>query len=431
MKKLLLLIIALMFAACSLTKTSNDTPSSNTDYKFQKHTYFNYPRQINYEFGLQVFGHNLEPKDVAVIRELKPYVMRLDLSWVVTEPQKGVYYTNTIDAFVNLSQEYNGKILLIVDYNNPLYASPNNPAGYPFMSQEANVAMNNLLTFLANRYKDKMIFELWNEPSLNDNNSFWPPSGATAQAYNQWSYGAYQAIKAGNSNTLVVGPAAAGFKESWQKDLYKQGFLNYVNGITVHPYRDSIPESVAPDYASLAGVMQSYQPTGVSLPIIAGEWGYGSMTRETISETNCALYLVRMNLFNMYQNIPFTVYFHLRETNSDRWRGSILRGFDAEYNAAYFAARTMVNELRDYSLVDNLALSKAALHTEPASSDYFALLFKKGSKSKIVVWSKEKNISFGLVSNGSITIKKVVETFGNTIPMEFVATPYPKYIEIE
>jgi hypothetical protein len=176
--------------------------------------------------------------------------------------------------------------------------------------------------------------------------------------------------------------------------------------------------------------MQDYEPSGISLPIIAGEWGYGSMAKETISETNCAIYLVRMNLFNLYNNVPFTVYFHLRETNPDRWRGSILRGLNSEYNAAYFAARTMMSELRDYTLVDNLALSKGALRTEPYSNDYFALLFQNGSKSKIVVWAKDKNVSFGLVSNG-VAIKKVVETFGNVVPMEFVATAYPKYIEIE
>lgn len=47
------------------------------------------------------------------------------------------------------------------------------------------------------------------------------------------------------------------------------------NAVSVHPYRNTVPETALPDFAALAQLIGQYAD-GHAMPMINGEWGYTS-----------------------------------------------------------------------------------------------------------------------------------------------------------
>ncbi len=59
--------------------------------------------------------------------------------------------------------------------------------------------------------------------------------------------------------------------------MLQQGVLAYLDGLSVHPYRNAGPESVVADYDALRALMQKYLPANATAPVvISGEWGWST-----------------------------------------------------------------------------------------------------------------------------------------------------------
>ena len=84
-------------------------------------------------------------------------------------------------------------------------------------------------------------------------------------------------IKENDPSGIVVAPALAGLSEEslkWLEELFKKDALDYVDAISVHPYRAWEPESVTYEYQSLRALIKKY--SSKPIPIISGEWGYST-----------------------------------------------------------------------------------------------------------------------------------------------------------
>ena len=84
-------------------------------------------------------------------------------------------------------------------------------------------------------------------------------------------------IKENDPSGTVVAPALAGLSEEsleWLEEIFKKDVLDYVDAVSVHPYRSWEPESVAYEYNVLRELINKY--SSKPIPIISGEWGYST-----------------------------------------------------------------------------------------------------------------------------------------------------------
>ena len=145
-------------------------------------------------------------------------------------------------------------------------------------------------------------WELWNEP--NYGGTFWPGNSANdymnlavgGVAGDTYSQGALQLIRdtanntgGAGSNVTITGPAVSSYPglagddpTAYLTTCLQRGLLNKVDGLGVHPYRGSNPETVVNDtsglnYTSLRALMTQYGGSnGSTCPILSSEWGYMS-----------------------------------------------------------------------------------------------------------------------------------------------------------
>ena len=120
-------------------------------------------------------------------------------------------------------------------------------------------------------------------------------------------------IKKNDPSGIVVAPALAGLSEEslkWLEELFKKDVLDYIDAVSVHPYRSWEPESVAYEYKVLRELIKKY--SSKPIPIISGEWGYSTANGWyglNLSEEQQAAYLVRMFLINKLNNIPISIWY--------------------------------------------------------------------------------------------------------------------------
>jgi hypothetical protein len=129
------------------------------------------------------------------------------VSWPNLEPNKGQWYFDKLDSYVQLAQSHNVEILLPLGLS-PTWASarPTEPSGYNAGSaaEPANIEdWKNYVRTVATRYKGRIrYYEIWNEP--NEPLFF---SGTVDQMVTL-AREAYAILKEIDPEVMVVSPSA-------------------------------------------------------------------------------------------------------------------------------------------------------------------------------------------------------------------------------
>jgi len=178
-----------------------------------------------------------------------------------------------------------------------------------------------------------------------------------------------------------------GFLES----CFKAGLLDYWSAVSVYPYRQSDPETVADDYATLRTLIARYAPAGKTVPISSGEWGY-SAAWGGYDEARQGRYLAREMLINLASGIPVSIWYDWHDDGTDPKEpehhfGTVAcsyrdpSGDQTVYppKPAYLAAQTLSRELAGYTFDRRL---------DTGAADTYVLQFKKGRKRRIVAWTR-------------------------------------------
>src|SRR5665811_916842 len=77
------------------------------------------------------------------------------------------------------------------------------------------------------------------------------------------------------------------------------------------------PETAASDYKNLRGLIERYAPdVKKKMPIISSEWGYSSSTKGVSLEKQES-YIVRMQLSNLLNNIPVSIWYDWKNDGAD------------------------------------------------------------------------------------------------------------------
>jgi len=351
------------------------------------------------------FGVNIhftgQPRDLDLIAEAGFKYIRMDLSWSGIEREKGVYnFERTgYDALTEGCAKRGIRILYIFDYSNRLYESD-----HSVRTEQGRKAFAVFAEAAAKRYAGKgILWEIWNEPNLRQ---FWNPQPGVDD-YCKLVAEAAPLVKKADPTGLVVAPATSGIPLGWLEQCFKQGLLNHIDVLSVHPYRAKPPETVIADYTALRELIGRYAPAGKQIPVISGEWGYSNINwdKTRLSNQQQAQYQARMFLTNLYQGIAVSIWYDWKNDGTDpneREHNFGTVGHDLTPKTAYIAAKSLASTLAGYTIKERINLS---------SGDDFAFRLAKDGAQAIAAWTtgQEHEVSMELKSDKGTLINIIGE----------------------
>lgn len=359
-------------------------------------------------------------------------IIRDDILWSRVEHKKNQY------DFKNTGYDYNNKRILesglrayyVLGYGNPIYEKDHQS----IITKKEREAFVKFVNKVTRRYKNQQaIWEIWNEP--NDP-KYWYPSNNSAENYTHLVKETSKIIKKNDPSGVVVGPAWSQMSSnsySWLENTFKFGLLNYVDAVSIHPYRSERPETVIKDYQYIRELIKSYSRKKV--PIISGEWGYASGYASygiKLTELKQAEYFVRMLLINLYSKIPISIWFSWRDGNENE--NNLNQGFGIR-RANNFAPKQAVLASKNFSKILSGYQFSTRLNIGSQSDYIFKFINKKGNVIIVfwtvdtthrVIWSTEAPVRGELKS---IFGKKFGNVSGEKFKLKL--SNCPKYLIIK
>jgi polysaccharide biosynthesis protein PslG len=199
-----------------------------------------------------------------------------------------------------------------------------------------------------------------------------------------------EAIRAVAPQEAYLGPATSLVDFSFLAACFKAGLLNYWSGVSVHPYRQRDPESVAGEFQTLQHVIAAFFSSGKPVPVIAGEWGYSSTWNwKGMDDAKQGKLLPREYLSNLALGVPLTIWYDWHDDSTDPQDpeshfGLVHFPYAADSRPvyspkpAYVALKTLTGVLNGYRFTQRLQVGGA---------DDFVLQFRKRTEVRIAAWT--------------------------------------------
>jgi len=327
-------------------------------------------------FGVNIHFTGL-PHDLKTIAEAGFKFIRMDFAWSRIEQAKGVYdfKESGYDSLTLGCEELGIRVLYILDYSNELYESDRS-----VRTEAGRLAFAAFAEAAAKRYAGKgILWEIWNEANIEQ---FWRPQ-PSVDDYCKLVEAAASRIRNADPSGQVVAGATSGIPFEWLEGCFKNGLLNWIDVLSVHPYRSQPPETVIQDYTKLRGLIARYAPAGKQVPVISGEWGYSNINwdKSLLTEQQQADYLVRMFLVNSYQDIPVSIWYDWKNDGTDPNEREHQFGtvkHDLNPKAAYLAAKVLSSTLAGYSISEKIDLG---------NENDFAFKLTGGNREAVAFWT--------------------------------------------
>ena len=322
--------------------------------------------------GVNIHFYEGVPQDWKMLSEAGVGIVRMDASWSGAEKKPGQYNFAHYDTLLARLERHHMRLLFILDYGNPLYDN-----GLAPHSDSALVASAKFCGALAKRYKSRpILFELWNEPNLA---TFWRPKPNPHQ-YLAWARAVSRAIREANPKACILGPAMSRIDLKFLQTLFENGYLNLVDGVSVHPYRSPSlgPETAIPEYEMLRALIEEYKPAGKELPIVSGEWGYSTVSTPPVLQGK---YLARQWLTNLSLGIPISIWYDWHDDgqdpkNSEHHFGTVT--WDYKPKPSFKAMKTLISQLKGFRAGPRVGFGD--LHD-------FVVPFFNGKTVKLALWT--------------------------------------------
>lgn len=308
--------------------------------------------------------------------------VRMDFAWGGIEREKGKYDFSAYDRLMSDLRPHGVRALFILDYSNPFYDGGNSPS-----SEEGRAAFAKWAAAAADHFRGQnILWEMYNEPNIG----FWRPK-PDADQYIKLALAVGQAIRRVAPDEVYIGPATSTMDFDFLEKCFRAGLLEYWAGVTVHPYRQQAPETVAEDYARLRGLIKQYAPQGKDIPILSGEWGYSSAW-SGLDEPAQGKRLPRQWLINLANDVPVSIWYDWHDDGTDPKEpehhfGTVHHEYRSgqrpvyEPKPAYLAARTLTTQLSGCCFNKRLCTGNA---------DEYVLLFAGKEGERLVTWTTAK-----------------------------------------
>jgi hypothetical protein len=348
--------------------------------------------------------------------------IRMDFAWTAIEKEKGKYDWSEYNELLANLDNRGLRAIFILDYSHHLYeeevTSPHPITGATHRTTASPQHPESIAAFArwaaesAKHFHGRhIIWEIWNEP----NGHFWAPK-PDAQQYSALAIAAAKAIREAEPQATIVGPASSGFPWEYLETFLKSGVLEYLDAVSVHPYRNpkQPPETAAADYKKLRDLIARYAPSGkTNVPILSGEWGY-STHRKGVSLETQADFAVRQQLSNLLNGVPLSIWYDWKNDGDDPGEnehnfGTVLA--DLKPKPAYPALQKFTHELAGYSVERRLSQTN--------EQDYVVLCVNSAGNRKIAAWTT------GELHRASVFIS--VGSFGGGFKGEIQLTGMPGY----
>jgi beta-xylosidase len=341
--------------------------------------------------GVNIHFVTGQEKDLDLIAAAGFRFVRMDFHWEAIETSKGQYNWAAYEELLANLDKRGLRAIFILDYAHPLYeeavasphpitgkthkttASPQHPASIAAFARWAAAS--------AKHFQGRhVLWEIWNEP----NGDFWSPK-PDAQQYTTLALATAKAIREAEPQATIIGPASSGFPWEYLETFLKSGVLEYLDAVSVHPYRDpkTPPETASADYQKLRTLIERYAPPAKKdrMPILSGEWGYSTHKHGVSLETQAA-FAARQQLSNLLNGVPLSIWYDWKNDGPDANEnehnfGTVLP--DLRPKPAYVAIQTLTRELSGYRIVRRLAL--------PSDKDYALLCTDKAGGQKLAAWT--------------------------------------------
>jgi len=332
-------------------------------------------------------GHE---QDLDLISAAGFKMVRMDFAWGSIEAQRGQYNWSEYEQLLANLDKRGLRALFILDYSNPLYeegvtspdplkqtprkntASPQHPESIEAFARWAAAAA----THFHGRH---VIWEIWNEP----NGNFWSPK-PDARQYTALALATCKAIRQAEPAATIIAPASAGFPWEYLQTFLDSGALEFLDGVSVHPYRDRQhpPETAAEDYKKLRQLIDERTPASRKnkIPILSGEWGYPTHNRGVSLETQAA-FAARQQISNLLNDVPVSIWYDWKNDGADPNDNENNFGTvfpDLTPKPSYVAIRALTGELAGYRIERRIHL--------PNDKDY-VLVFRTGEAAKLAAWT--------------------------------------------
>lgn len=319
-------------------------------------------------------GHE---RDLKMIGAAGFKFVRMDFDWAAIEKRKGEYNWSDYDAFTTELERHGLRPYFIFDYSNPLYEEKNASPQH----RESIAAFARWAAAAARHFRGRgVIWEIWNEPN---GSSFWKPRPDAAQ-YRALALATARAVRAADPQACIVGPTTSGFDWKFIEAVFKSGLLEYLDGVSVHPYRGRWPETAAGDFARLRDLIARYAPAGKTIPIVSGEWGYSTNTRGVTLERQ-ADYIVRQQLSNLLNGVPLSIWYDWKNDGEDpAYNEDNFGTVDDQLTPkpAYLAVQKMTSALSGYRIAER--------YDTGDTNDFVLVLTNAAGKSKLAAWTTKK-----------------------------------------
>jgi hypothetical protein len=331
--------------------------------------------------GLGVNIHFTDPKpgEMKMLAEGGFGIIRMDFGWGGTEREAGKYDFSAYDRLMAALEPHGIKALFILDYSNKLYDGGLSPC-----SDDGRKAFARWAAAAAVHFKGRgILWEMYNEPNIR----FWKPK-PKVEDYILLALEVGKALRAAAPGEVYIGPATSEVDLAFLEACFKAGLLEYWSAVSVHPYRQTPPETAAEDYAKLRRLIDRYAPKGKYIPIHSGEWGY-SCAWKNFDDEKQGKYLPRQWLTNLSNDVPVSIWYDWHDDGKDPKEaehhfGTVANAYFADrepvYDAkpSYKAAKALATALRGFTFSKRLAVGGA---------DDYVLLFARGKEPRMAAWT--------------------------------------------
>jgi len=280
-------------------------------------------------------------------------MIRDECYWSEVETQPGSYtFPAAIDEYIDAAKRRGIDVLLILNYNNPLYATH---AGSAVTTDSNRVAFARYCQQAVQRYRARGVthYEIWNEPNIPQ---FWDPQ-PDAGDYVALLQVVYPAIKAVDSTVTVIAGAMSPAEGNpppyidWLtfiSRVYQQGGANFLDAVSFHYYS----VDVAPESKFLNDVQKLQAIVGSGTPIWLTEFGYPThsgwpyLTLEKQANYAARLYLLGKSVTSL-QRIFFYDLKNDGENPAEAEHNFGALNFDMTPRPAYHALKGVATTVAD------------------------------------------------------------------------------------
>ncbi|MBN1851959.1 MAG: hypothetical protein JW829_04515 [Pirellulales bacterium] len=309
--------------------------------------------------------------------------VRMDFTWSATERERGWYDFSAYERLLAVLEPQKIRVLFILDYSNKLYEADQSVA-----TEAGREAYARWAGAAAAHFKGRgILWEIWNEPNIPN---FWKPK-PNVQDYTALALAASQAIRDAATEEAIIGPATSTVDLPFLEGCFRAGLLQWWDAVSIHPYRQSNPETVEADYRRLRELINQYAPAGKTIPILSAEWGYSSAWKRFDTDLQGKM-LCRQWLTNLALGIPLSIWYDWHDDGPDpnepehhfgtvafEYRGGRTPVYEPK--PAYLAAKTLTTLLDGYGFAKRLATK---------SSNDYVLLFRKDDQLRLAIWTTEQ-----------------------------------------